>query len=308
MAVHLIEPENGTLVGSFSRDYEPILVIEPGDTVRYRTLDAGWRIAPPGEPNRFFEPKSPGRDDGHGLCGPIAIRGARPGMALEVQIQEIRPGPWGWTWAGPGFSDWNRRFDLEGEGAGYTWALDAEAMTGRTEHGHTISLRPFMGVLGLPPDEPGVHSTAPPRPCGGNMDCKELVAGSTLYLPVTVPGALFSVGDGHAAQGDGEVCTTAVECPMERVVLTFDLREEMLIRTPRARTPAGWITLGFDPDLDEAALIAMNAMVELMGEQYDLQRAEALALASAVVDLRITQVCNGVRGVHALLPHGAIRR
>jgi acetamidase/formamidase len=138
------------------------------------------------------------------------------------------------------------------------------------------------------------------------MDCKELVAGSTLYLPISVPGALFCVGDGHAAQGDGEVCTTAVECPMERVVLTLDLRDDLQLATPRAHTSTGWITLGFDTDLDEAALIAMNAMLELIGEQYGLKRAEALALASVVVDLRITQVCNGVRGVHALLPHGAI--
>jgi acetamidase/formamidase len=307
MALHQIEPEQGMLIGSFSREYEPILVIDPGDTVRFRTLDAGWGLAPPGAPNRYFEPKTPGRDDGHALCGPIEIRGARTGMALEVQIGEIRPGTYGWTWAGPRFSDWNRRFDLEGEGGGYTWRLDAGAMTGQNEHGHTIALRPFMGVMGSPPDEPGVHSTMPPRPCGGNMDCKELVAGSTLYLPISVPGALFCVGDGHAAQGDGEVCTTAVECPMERVELTFDLHADLQLTAPRARTPTGWITLGFDADLDEAALIAMRGMLDLMGDQYGLKQAEALALASAVVDLRITQVCNGVRGVHALLPHGAIR-
>jgi acetamidase/formamidase len=306
MAVYEIEPEKGTLVGSFSRDYAPILAIDAGDTVRYRTLDAGWGCAPPNTPNRFFEPRTKGRDDGHALCGPIEVRGARPGMTLEVQIREVRPGPWGWTWAGPRFSDWNRQFGLEGEGGGCTWSLDAETMTGRSQLGHTISLRPFMGILGMPPDEPGIHSTMPPRPCGGNMDCKELVAGSTLYLPITVPGALFCVGDGHAAQGDGEVCTTAVECPMERVELAFHLRDDPQLTAPRAQTPAGWITLGFDPDLDQAALMAMTGMLDLVAERYGLKRAEALALASVVVDLRITQVCNGVRGVHALLPHGAI--
>jgi acetamidase/formamidase len=306
MAIHEIEPERRTLVGSFSRDYPPVLVIDAGDTVRYRTLDAGWGFAPPGVPDRRFEPKIPGRDDGHALCGPIEIRGARPGLALVVQIQEIRPGTYGWTWAGPDFSDWNRRFGLEGEGSGYTWSLDADAMTGRTQGGHLISLHPFMGVLGMPPDEPGVHSTMPPRRWGGNMDCKELVAGSTLYLPIPVPGALFSVGDGHAAQGDGEVCTTAVECPMERVELTFQLRDDLQLTAPRACTPAGWLTMGFDADLDEAALMAMRGMLDLMGELYGLKQAEALALASVVVDLRITQLCNGVRGVHALLPHGAI--
>src|SRR5207247_9765369 len=108
----------------------------------------------------------------------------------------------------------------------HAWTLDAETMTGRNHHGHTISLRPFMGILGMPPDEPGRHSTSPPRIWGGNLDCKELVAGSTLYLPIPVAGALFSVGDGHAAQGDGEVSGTAIECPMDRVELTFRVRED----------------------------------------------------------------------------------
>jgi acetamidase/formamidase len=180
-------------------------------------------------------------------------------------------------------------------------------MTGRNEHGHRIALRPFMGVMGMPPDEPGLHSTAPPRPSGGNMDCKELISGSSLYLPISVEGALFSVGDGHAVQGDGEVCTTAVECPMERVELTFRLWEHLGITHPRARTATGWVTLGFSPDLDEAAFLATEGMLQLMGDQFGLQRSEALALASVIVDLRITQVCNGTRGVHALLPHGAIQ-
>src|SRR5438105_11776630 len=126
-------------------------------------------------------------------------------------------------------------------------------MAGESANGRRIALRPFMGVMGMPPDEPGVHSTTPPRPTGGNIDCKELVAGSTLFLPIAVPGGLFSVGDGHGVQGDGEVCTTAIECPMERVELGFRLRDDIHLRYPRAHTPAGWITLGFDRDLDEAA-------------------------------------------------------
>lgn len=306
MTIHHVEPERRTLVGSFSREYDPVLTIDPGDTVVYRTLDAGWGIRPPDHLDPSFQPKIPGRDDGHALCGPIAIRGARPGMVLAVSIGDMVPGSYGWTFAGSRTSDWNSRFELEGEGVTIPWELDVSAMIGTNPQGHRISLRPFMGVLGMPPDEPGVHSTIPPRPCGGNMDCKELVSGSTLYLPIPVEGALFSAGDGHAAQGGGEVCTTAVECPMERVELTFRLREDIRITYPRAETPAGWITLGFDRDLDEAAVIAMEGMLQWMGERYGLPRAEALALASIVVDLRITQVCNGVRGAHALLPHGAI--
>jgi acetamidase/formamidase len=309
MALFQLEPEHGTLVGSFSREYPPILTVDPGDTVVCRTLDAGWGMAPPGidREDRFFQPRTPGRDDGHALTGPIEIRGARPGAVLEVQIGTLWPGTWGWTWANPRFSDWNQQFGLDGDGDGFLWQLDPDAMIGRTEEGYTIALRPFMGILGLPPDEPGVHPTMPPRFCGGNMDCRELVAGSTLFLPITVPGALFCVGDGHAAQGDGEVCTTALECMMDRVELTFHLRDDLRLSAPRAYTPAGWITLGFGTVLDDAARMAMEGMLELMGELWGLTREKALALASVVVDLRITQVCTGVPGVHALLPHGAVR-
>jgi len=164
-----------------------------------------------------------------------------------------------------------------------------------------------MGVMGMPPDEPGLLATFPPRFCGGNIDCNELVAGSTLYLSIAIPGALFSTGDGHALQGDGEVSGVAIECPMERVELTFYLRDDIQLTTPRANTPVGWITLGFHEDLHEATLIALNAMLDLMGEQYQLSRPRALALASLLVDLRVTQIVNSVLGVHAVLPHGVIK-
>jgi acetamidase/formamidase len=312
MAQFTIEPERRTLHGAFSREFEPVLTIDSGDTVCFRTLDAGWNIDPrhtddPGGEPRKFEPRDPERGGGHALCGPVAIRGARPGMTLEVQIKEILPGSWGFTAAGGWECEINRRFGVvDPPGTVHRWTLDGAAMTGRNQLGHTIGLRPFMGVMGMPPDEPGLHSTAPPRFCGGNLDCKELIAGSTLYLPIAAPGALFSVGDGHGAQGDGEVCVTAIECPMDRVELAFHLHEGPRLSTPRAHTAAGWITLGLHEDLDEAAFRATEAMLELMVEQYSLQRRDALVLASLVVDLRVTQMVNGVRGVHAVLPHGAI--
>jgi acetamidase/formamidase len=313
MALFEIEPERRTLHGTFSREFEPVLIIDPGDAVRFRTLDAGWNIDPrhsddPGGKPRKFEPRDPEQDGGHALCGPIAIRGARPGMTLEVRINEIQMGSWGFTPAGGWDSEVYRRLGVvDLPGVVHLWTLDGESMTGRNQHGHVIALRPFMGVMGMPPDEPGLHSTSPPRLWGGNMDCKELVAGSTLYLPIPVEGALFSVGDGHAAQGDGEVCMTAIECPMDRVELTFRLRDDLPLTTPRAHTPAGWLTLGFHEDLNEGAFLAVETMLELMGEQFSLERADALALASLVVDLRITQIVNGVKGVHAVLPHGAVQ-
>ncbi len=308
MAIYTIAPTRETLHGSFSREYPPILTIDSGDTVHFSTLNASWVLDLSTDPYTRFEPLDRERDGGHALCGPIAIRGAQPGMTLEVRINEVRPVDWGWTSVGGWDSEVNKRIGLVGQSNALVWTLDIAAMTGKDQYGHTIALHPFMGVMGMPPDEPGIHSTIPPRYCGGNIDCKELVAGSVLYLPVSVPQALFSVGDGHAVQGDGEVCGVALECSMEYVDLTFYLHDQMHIATPRAYTAAGWLTLGSHENLNEASLIALEAMVELMEEHYQLTRHQALALASLVVDLRVTQIANRVLGVHALLPHGAIQQ
>ena len=311
MTIYTLEPDRRTLHGHFSRDLPPALTIDPGDTVRFCTLDAGWGVEPPtepGSPTVLFEPRVEGEDDGHSLCGPVAIKGAQPGMVLEIQINKIQPGTWGWNSAGGWANELNKQLGVaEGERHSNAWALDPDNMIGHNQQGHALKLRPFMGVMGMPPNEPGIHSTGPPRIWGGNLDCKELVTGSTLFLPIPVPGALFSTGDGHAAQGDGEASGIAIECPMERVDLTFYLRDNLPLSTPRAKTAAGWLTLGLHEDLNQAMVLALNAMLDLMSEQFELQRKEALALASLVVDLRITQVVNGVRGVHAVLPHGAVR-
>ncbi len=311
MALHKIEPDQQTLHGAFSRDLAPVITIDPGDSVRFRTLDAAWNLAPRqsthrDEPPAQFTPRPPGHENGHALCGPVAIRGAEPGMTLAVEIDVIRPGGWGFTAVGGWPHPINTRLGVADEGTFLLWTLDATTMRGQNQYGHSLGLRPFMGVMGMPPAEPGLHSTAPPRVTGGNLDCKELVEGSTLYLPIAVSGGLFSVGDGHARQGDGESCITAIECPMECVELTFQLHPTLQLMTPRAHTPAGWITFGLDEDLNEAALLALEAMVDLMVQFYGLDRHEALGLASVVVDLRITQMVNGTSGVHAVLSHEAI--
>jgi acetamidase/formamidase len=159
----------------------------------------------------------------------------------------------------------------------------------------------------MPPPKPGIHPTGPPRAWGGNLDCKELVAGTTLFLPIPVDGALFSAGDGHARQGDGEVSSTAIECPLERAQLSLSLRDDLKLAAPVARTPDSWLAFGLGEDLDEAAANATESMLELMERELGLERRDALALASVVVDLRVTQVVNGVLGVHAVLRDDAIR-
>jgi acetamidase/formamidase len=311
MALHEIPLERRTLHGHFSRDLEPVLTIEPGDAVAFSAPDAGWGLEPPrdaGGTRARFQPRDPELDRGHPLIGPVEVRGARAGQTLVVEIEEVRVATWGITDAGGWPSPLNERLGVaEGDPATLVWTLDAEQAVGRDIAGRAVALRPFLGVIGMPPPEHGVHSTAPPRVSGGNIDCKELVAGTTLFLPVPVDGALLSAGDCHAAQGDGEVSQLAIECGLERAQLTVSVRDDLPLTTPIARTDGAWLTFGFDEDLDEAAAIAVDAMLELMDREHGLERREALAFASVVVDLRVTQMVNGVRGVHAVLPHGAIR-
>lgn len=304
-----IEPGPGTVHGHFSCEFPPVLTIDPGDSVRFRTLDSGWSTGPCTAEAYPDRPRAAGYQPGfgHALTGPVAIRGARPGSTLQVRIDAIVPGTWGHCVAGGRPSAVNHRYGVVDGGVVHTWHLDPVAMTGRNQHGHSVALRPFLGVMGMPPAEPGRHSTIPPRCHGGNLDCKELVAGSTLYLPIPVAEALFSLGDGHAAQGDGEVSGTAIECPMDRVDLTFALREDLPLRGPLAQTPAGWVTMGLGDTLDDAAFMALDGMFDLIERLYGVPRRDAIALASVVVDVRVTQIVNQVVGVHAVLPPGAVR-
>ena len=302
MTLHEIPLERRTLHGHFSRELEPVLTIEPGDTIAFSCLDSGWNV----ERGVKYEPRDAELDAGHALVGPVEVRGATAGGTLEVAIDRVTPGGWGWCGAGDWSTPLNERLGLTEGGVHLRWELDAASGTGRDERGRELELRPFLGVLGMPPPEPGVHSTTPPRAWGGNVDCKELVAGTRLYLPIPVDGALFSAGDCHARQGDGEVSGLAIECPLERAELTLRL-SHLELGTPIAWTPAAWLTFGFAEDLDEAAAIAIDAMLELMGREHGVARAEALALASLVVDVRVTQMVNETQGLHAVLPHDALR-
>jgi acetamidase/formamidase len=283
---HELPLEQANLHGYFSLELEPVLAIDPGDSVRISVPNAGWEL----DSRERFVSRNPELDTGHALAGPIEVRGARTGQTLVVAIDEVVPGPWGVTLSEP-----PHRIE---------WELDGEVGRGS---GFEVLLAPFLGVLGMPPAEAGVHSTIPPRRSGGNIDCKELVAGATLYLPIPVDGALFSAGDGHAAQGDGEVSGTAIECPAS-ARLTLDLRDDLPLEWPVARIDGAWLTFGFDEHLGLAARIAVEGMLDLMVREHGIARSDALALCSVVVDLRVTQVVNEVLGVHAVLRDDAFAR
>lgn len=311
LAVHHIECSQEHLIGSLSDEVVPILYVNSGDSIRFETLDAGWGLGESNAKRRKPFSRRDKIDAGHALIGPIFINGAKQGMTIEITFNEIKPGKYGFTAAGQ-YPNWqNVKLNLtEYKEISVDWQLDHQSMTGRCIiHGKefTVSLRPFMGVIGMPPQSGGFHSTWPPRFCGGNIDCKELVVGSKLYLPVPVDGGYLAIGDGHALQGDGEISSQAIECPMEAVDVTIHLIEEMKLNNPKANTPTGWITFGFHEDLNEATVQALDGMLELMGDLFGLNRVEAMALGSSIVDLRITQIVNGVKGVHAFLPHGVLK-
>lgn len=308
MTSHRLDPTPETVVEVFSRDAPPVLTVDPGDRLVVRSLDASGYLAPqafPGDrPPTMFTPSR-----GHCLTGPVAVRGAEPGTFLGVRLEALRPDPWGWTVAAAVDNPLNRRLGVAGGDPSWLlWDLDVEQGTATEQRGFRRRLAPFLGVIGVAPDEPGEHSTIPPRTRGGgNVDCRDLVAGSTLYLPVLVPGALLSLGDGHAAQGDGEVCGTAVECAMT-TELVVDVLPERPVQTLHAETPDARITFGFSSDLNEATGDALDAMLTWMQALLGLDRASTLALASACVDLRVTQVVNQTWGVHAVLPHDVLTR
>ena len=263
--------------GFFSRDYAPVAGVDPGGAVEFAVPNARWQWAPDEEPLKW----PPGA--GHPLYGPIEVHGARAGQTLVVRFDEVTPRPWGATYA---------------HGDEFLWALGGETWR---MGAHAVAAAPFLGVVGMPPPEPGEHSTIPPRRWGGNIDCKLLTVGSTLYLPIPVDGALLMAGDGHGAQGDGEVSGTAIECPLDHVQLTLDVRDDLELRMPVARTRDAWVAFGFDEDLDVAADLARETMLDLMERELGIGRGEALALASVSVDLHVTQIVNQAKGVHAIL-------
>jgi acetamidase/formamidase len=302
MAHHTLEPLPGQVVDAFSSDVTPAARITSGDRLTVRTLDASGHLEPwrrLGQDRRQMFPS--GR--GHCLAGPIEVADAEPGQYLAVGVTGLRPADWGYTIAGIHDDVLNRRIGTTGSEPGFlSWEIDAVAGTARNQYGFRVPTAPFLGVVGTAPAEPGEHSTIPPRTrAGGNIDCRELTAGSTLYLPVNVPGAYLFIGDGHAAQGDGEVGGTAIECGMT-TELTVAVVDDVPVDAVHAITPTSRITFGFSDDLNAATGDALDGMLTWLQRLLDLDRTTALAYASVAVDLRVTQVANTTWGVHAVLP------
>lgn len=291
--------------GYFDARLAPVLTIESGECVVMSSVSGSPELLPK---NGFtIPPALPAihaanagqRFLVHMCTGPVAVRGAKPGHVLQVDIEAIDLHyDWGYNVVRPLAGALPEDFPEYRE---MHIALDRERMIGRMPWGQEIPLRPFFGVMAVaPPPQWGTIPTPPPRRNGGNMDNKELVAGTTLYLPVFTDGALFSVGDGHGAQGDGEVCITAIETGL---VGTFRLsvRRDMHLEWPMAETQTHMITMAFDPDLDQAAKIALRQLIDVTVARTGLDRYQSYALLSLTADLRITQVVNGNKGVHVML-------
>ena len=233
------------------------------------------------------------------VAGPVFVRGARPGDVLEVEVLEVRTRAWGWTAIVPGFG-------LLADDFPEPWLRISRIEDGRVLFGDRFQLpsRPFPGTIGVAPESPGPHSVIPPSRFGGNIDVRHLTAGATLFLPVGVEGALFSAGDGHAAQGDGEVCGSAIETGME-IALRLGIRRDMRIDAPQLLVPTVappvsgslHITTGVAEDLHEAARGAARAMVDLLSGRFGLAPEEAYALTSIAGDLRIHEIVNAPRWV-----------
>jgi acetamidase/formamidase len=295
--------------GWFDAAQPPALTVESGDRLVIETVSGGPANLPgPGlrvPPELLtLHDRAPRQSPGHILTGPVEIRGAEPGDVLEVRILDIQlRQDWGYTYHRPLAGALPLDFDT---GEQIILRLDPGSMTGLLPWGTSLPLRPFFGVMGTaPPPGWGRISTIQPRAHGGNLDNKDLVAGTTLYLPVHAAGGLFSVGDGHGAQGDGEVCVTAIETALEG---TFDLilHKRRGWGFPRAETPTHLISMGTDADLDTAARDALRRMIDWVCELTTLSRSQAYMLLSLAGDVRVTQLVNGEKGSHVMLEKSVI--
>lgn len=310
-ADHQLKATPKTLAwGYYWAGAKPVLTVKSGDVVEIQTVSGNPQtLERAGLPADQIQPelrqiyaevpqqsRGPG---GHLLTGPVAIEGAQPGDVLEVRIRSIRLDvPYAYNSAGRnGFLA-----DVFPEVRTRIIRLDRKRMIGHFGDRIDLPLKPFFGSMGVaPPEAAGKINSAPPGIHAGNLDNKELVAGTTLFIPVHAPGALFEVGDGHAGQGNGEIDITAMETSLTGE-FQFIVRHDMHLKWPRAETPTHYITMGLDPDLTQAARLCALETIEFLVSEKKLSREDAYVLTSVAIDLDITQLVDGTKGVHAMIP------
>ena len=306
MKNHLLASPQTCAWGYFDASLPPCLEIESGETVNIETVSGGPEHIPP--EGKGFDVPAELLDihreccailPGHILTGPIAIKGAAPGDVLQVDILDISLRQnWGWNIIRPLSGTLPDEFQ---SGRKVTIPLNLKTMMAELSWGLELPLIPFFGVMGVaPPKNWGCISSIQPRVNGGNIDNKEFIAGTTLDLPVFEEGGLFSCGDGHAAQGDGEVCVTAIETALSGE-FRFTVREDMHLHTPQAETPSDFITMGIHQDLNRCAEDALRNMIDLITDKTGLSREDAYMLCSLAGNLRVTQTVNGNKGIHMVI-------
>lgn len=309
MTLHTLPATPETIVwGRFAANQTPVLTVQSGDTVTIETFNGGAYAFPPegsdmhlAEAQRVIDATpTPGGRPGHLLTGPVAIAGAEPGDVLEIRIDKVELGAdWGFNGLSPLGGTLAGDFDVSRRTITHI-PVDRTNSTAKLPNGIELDLSPFFGVMGVaPPANFGEITSIEPRIHGGNMDNKLLTAGSTLWLPVWAEGALFSCGDGHGIQGDGEVCINGLEMALTGT-FTFILHKQgtMKISYPRAETPQYLISMGFNGDLDDALVIALREMIAIICERTNLSPTEAYQLCSLAADFAITQSVNHEKGVH----------
>jgi len=291
MAGHTLSAEPTHFV--WDRTLSPRLHIEPGDEVAFECVDASGGQVRPGMTTQEY--LSIDRTRIHALTGPVWIEGAEPGDVLQVDVLSTRHADWGWSSVVEGLGFLKERFR---EPYLFHWQLEGESS--RSLALAVVPIRPFLGVMGVARADDGAFRTRPPGPFGGNLDVRELCAGSKLYLPVFNHGALFSCGDGHAAQGDGEVCINGIECPLD-VTLRFNLHKQQPLAGPIVEASEvaatdssanAWVVVESGTDVADTARAATGRMIDLLVSRWGFTEIHAYILCSVALKLRLSQVVN----------------
>lgn len=301
--VHLLPATlETTQWGWYDNSQSPVMEIASGDTVVVETMMHSHNQIVPGktiEELKKLRTDYPGRGS-HTITGPIYVTGAEPGDTLKIQILKIVPRAYAVNFNIPGmFGAFPDKFP---DGQVKYFYLDMDKKVTQFAPGIEIPLTPFPGTIGVARAEPGRYSTVPPGPYGGNLDIRDMVAGTTLYLPVFVKGALLWTGDSHAAQGNGEINLTALETAFKELVLNVSVIKGKKLNLPKVETPTHWITVGIDKDLNKALDIAKVETTQFLAQQRRINLTEATTLMAEVSDCRISQVVDVNKGIHCLNP------